>query len=157
MRPHKVLLPLGAVQLGLGGLLVLAGLATGAGLLGGLGLGASLLVMGGLCLLVGLRARDRPADWTSPAAVPPVAPLPPADEPALDAIPEPVQACPHCGSLGLRPPRMGEGGIPGVAEVSDKRVCARCGYQGLAVEFARREDYEAFLRDVDAAGRAPGA
>lgn len=106
----------------------------------------SLAAAGLLFLAVGLRTKRRVADWEPPAPVP--APAPPTAEGDLDALPEPVVACPHCGSLAVRPVPMAEGGIPGVSELSDARACGRCGYHGLPVEFATRDDYADFLRLV---------
>lgn len=84
-------------------------------------------------------------DPPTPAPRPNVAvELPDADQ--LTAIPEPVQACPECGYLGIRAPTLRDGGVPGWSDLGDKRVCPRCGYQGLQVEFKTREDYVEFLR-----------
>ena len=67
----------------------------------------------------------------------------------LAAIPLPILACPDCGSPGMRPMRADEGGVPGANEISDKRVCAKCGYRGLAIEFDDRQDYADFLDDLE--------
>lgn len=132
------------LMLAFGAILVLAGLA----LLLALGdpmaallpvlLGAALLVVGST---LGRRSGPAPAS-------PRPAPVPPVGAEDVSGVPEPVTACPQCGFLGVRPLHLGEGGIPGVAELSDKRQCPRCGYQGLAVTFPRRDDYRAFLADL---------
>ena len=76
-------------------------------------------------------------------------PVPNVDEPALSALPLPLLACPDCGALGMRALRMDEGGIPSVSELLDHQACPRCRYQGLAVEFARREDYASYVRRLN--------
>lgn len=81
-------------------------------------------------------------------------PVPPAPADALDALPLPIRACPECGSAGMRPLAMGEGGVPGVSELLDRQLCPRCGHEGLAVAFDRHEDYASFLRRLDLAWRA---
>lgn len=149
MRSHVLILILARGALGLAALMLLSLPYVG---LFALYAAASLAVAGALFLAVGLRARRGVADWEPPAAVSPLAP--PASEDDLDALPEPVVACPHCGSLAVRPLQMGEGGIPGVSEIADARACGRCGYHGLPVEFATREDYADFLRLVAAGSGA---
>lgn len=66
----------------------------------------------------------------------------------LAGMPLPILACPECGAAGMRPARVEEGGIPGASEISDRRVCGRCGHQGLALEFDDRDEYAEFLRDL---------
>lgn len=57
----------------------------------------------------------------------------------------------------MRPLHLEEGGIPGVAELLDVQRCSRCGYQGLAAEFDRPEDYASFVRRLNLTWRAsPG-
>lgn len=67
----------------------------------------------------------------------------------LAAMPLPILACPDCGTAGMRPMRTGEGGVPGANEISDKLVCGKCGYQGLAIEFDDRQEYAEFLADME--------
>lgn len=73
---------------------------------------------------------------------------PPPSGTDLAAIPLPIHACPECGSAGMRPMRLGEGGVPGANEISDKLACPRCGYRGLAIEFDDRDEYAEFLADL---------
>lgn len=75
-------------------------------------------------------------------------PVPPVDDAALGAVPEPVTACPDCGFLGIRMLGISDGVWPGGGEIGDKMTCPRCGYQGLAMRFERREEYGAFLREL---------
>ena len=76
---------------------------------------------------------------------PPVRPVAPED---LAGVPEPVTACPDCGFLGIRMLTLQDGVALGGGEIGDKMNCPRCGYQGLAIRFERREDYGAFLREL---------
>lgn len=78
--------------------------------------------------------------------LPPV-PVPP--EGALDAVPEPVHACPRCGFLGIRAAGIGDGVWPGGGELI-YRVCGRCGFRGQPLRFEERADYRAFLEDLQA-------
>lgn len=73
---------------------------------------------------------------------------PPADAPDIDRLPVPLRVCADCGSPGVRPLRMGEGGIPGAADVLDLMRCGRCGREGIAAEFDRHDDYRGFLRRI---------
>lgn len=82
---------------------------------------------------------------------PPVAPV---DAAAIASLPEPVRACPECAYVGVRMPEIGDGLWPGGGELGDRIVCPRCGYQGIAVLFERREEYGAHLRDL--AGQGAG-
>lgn len=106
-------------------------------------------------VLVLRRLRGRTADNQTPleAAAPPeprvrpVPPVSPAGSDDLSGVPEPVKACPDCGFLGIRPPGIQDGVWPGGGELIFQ-VCPRCDYRGLPVEFQRREEYGAFLRDL---------
>ncbi|HEX2021797.1 MAG TPA: hypothetical protein VHH36_03740 [Candidatus Thermoplasmatota archaeon] len=89
-----------------------------------------------------------------PRARPPPMPVP-APEDVAD-LPKPVTACPDCGFLGIRMPQVADGLWPGGGELGDRKVCPRCGWQGLAVSFQTGEAYRAFLQDL-AAGRNAGA
>lgn len=92
------------------------------------------------------RLDPQPIDTTPrPDRRPPVAPV---SEEAIAALPEPVTACPDCAYIGIRTPELRDGVVPGGGEIGDKIVCPRCGYQGLAVRFDKREDYGEFLRDL---------
>jgi len=82
---------------------------------------------------------------------PPVAPVPVSE---LVDVPEPINACPDCGYLGVRMPELRDGLWPGGGELGSRVVCPRCGYQGLAVRFDTRGEYAAWLRDLDADRRA---
>ena len=142
MRRHHVILGIAAVSFAFAAFLLATGFYAWAFLEAATGL---------VALLVARRVARPSWDYDGPAAPPPpAAPFALAEE-DLAAVPEPVVACPHCGYLGIRAPTMGDGGVPGVSELLDKRVCRRCGYQGLPVEFATREDYRGFLRDLSAA------
>lgn len=92
------------------------------------------------------RLHPTPIDPTPRRDVRP--PIPPVDDEAIAAIPEPVTACPDCAFLGVRMPGIRDGLWPGGGELGDRIVCPRCGYQGLAVRFEKREDYGQFLRDL---------
>lgn len=122
---------------------------------GAVGLGIGGLVTAAALGAVGWRHRQQVFyDPPMPAPRPNVAvELPDADQ--LTAIPEPVQACPECGYLGIRAPTLSDGGVPGYSDMGDKRVCPRCGYQGIQVEFRTREDYVEFLRVLAEGARAP--
>lgn len=82
---------------------------------------------------------------------PRVRPVPPVPEPALEdlaALPMPVLACPDCGFLGVRTPQMRDGLWPGGGELGDRKVCGRCGYQGLVPTFDSPASYGAFVRGL---------
>lgn len=108
-------------------------------------------------LLVALRLRRRAPGSASPHPAP-ESPSPAPrlgidlDEVDFSGVPEPVEACPHCGYLGIRAPTFSDGAVPGVAELSDARVCRRCGYRGVAAVFWTREEYRAFLKALAAPG-----
>lgn len=89
---------------------------------------------------------DEPTDTPSPLPEPVSAPA--ADD-DLSFVPEPVQACPRCGFLGIRPPGVQDGVFPGGGELV-MQVCPRCDYRGLPLRFDKREDYAAFLRELSA-------
>lgn len=76
----------------------------------------------------------------------PVSMVPDAE---LAYLPLPIRACPRCGSLAIHTPRLGEGGIPGTSEILTEHVCPRCDYRGPPLEFARREDYAEFVRELN--------
>lgn len=96
------------------------------------------------------RAHPDAAVSTGPRVVP-QGPVPPPAGEDLAALREPVTACPDCGFVGLRMPGIRDGAWPGGGELV-KMVCPRCGYQGMPVEFATREEYARFLRELAAAG-----
>lgn len=79
----------------------------------------------------------------------PVHPIPPVAAADLEGVPEPVEACPDCGFLGIRPPGIQDGVWPGGGELV-LQVCPRCGYRGLPVTFSKREDYGEFLEQLAA-------
>lgn len=76
-----------------------------------------------------------------------VDPVPTPEVVALAGLPEPFDACPSCGYLGIRPPGIGDGGLPQNALMTE-RLCPRCGHRGPPVEFASREDYVDFVRQL---------
>lgn len=91
---------------------------------------------------------DEP-DVDKPYVVPaPVGPVEPGDD--IHLVPEPAKACPDCGYLGIRPPGVQDGVVPGGGELVFY-VCPRCHYRGVPIQFARREDYADFLRKLAAA------
>lgn len=97
--------------------------------------------------LVARRIRgDEATDEVAPRDVPrPVEA--PAREDELAHVPEPVEACPDCGFLGIRSPGVQDGVFPGGGELV-MQVCPRCDYRGMPVRFERREDYARFLREL---------
>ncbi len=118
-----------------------------------------LLIWPMVFLLIARRLRGQPADAaaaTAPdmgaasgagqARTPPQ-PVRPVGTSDIAAIPEPVSACPDCGFLGIRPPGIQDGVAIGGGELIFQ-VCPRCGYRGVPVEFARREDYAAFVGEL---------
>jgi len=85
------------------------------------------------------RAAARAASRPAPPPVP--------DAAALADLKEPVTACPECGFVGIRMAGIQEGAWPGGGSMM-KVVCPRCDYVGLPLEFAKREDYAAFLAEL---------
>jgi hypothetical protein len=79
-----------------------------------------------------------------------VEPVPPVTASDIAGIPVPFEACPTCGYLGIRPARFGDGAVPGASEIMSERICPRCSYRGLPVEFDEREDYVEFVDDLQA-------
>lgn len=104
-----------------------------------------------LLVAVGALRATRPAH-DAPAPRPMPGPLAMPDAAALEDLPEPVTACPECGFVGIRMAGIQEGVWPGGGSMM-KVVCPRCNYVGLPLEFARREDYAAFLAEMGAVPR----
>ena len=77
-------------------------------------------------------------------------PLPHLSDEDLAAMPLPILACPDCGHAGVRSRRLSDGGIPGVAETTDRVACPRCGFQGIPLEFISADDYRDFLEEAAA-------
>ena len=144
MRRDHVLQGIAVVSFAFAAGLLVAGLPWAA-------LGAA--AQGLLVLAVARRLRRDREEPPVPELGPP--PRPAAgidlDEVDLSGVREPVEACPHCGYLGIRAPALPDGAIPGAAELMDVRVCRRCGYRGLATVFDTREDYRRFLKGLAAA------
>lgn len=112
-----------------------------------------------VALLVTLRRYRRRVRPSSPqdrvqVSVAGRAPVKPVSAEELGPMPEPIRACPQCGSAGIRALTMAEGGVPGASELLDRQRCPRCGYEGLAVVFDTRDDYASFLRRLDLSWRA---
>lgn len=143
MRRDRILLGLALFAFAVALLLLAIGWPWGA---------LSAAAQGGLVLLVRRKLVKERFEWEGPAPPPPVAHGVDVDEVDLSGIPEPVEACPHCGYLGIRAPTVADGGIPGTAEISDVRVCRRCGYRGLATFFETREEYRGFLKGLARGG-----
>jgi predicted RNA-binding Zn-ribbon protein involved in translation (DUF1610 family) len=87
------------------------------------------------------RARAAAARLTLDTDLAEPAPLP--DGATLAQLPEPVRACPRCGSYAIRPLRLQER-----AELLDSVACPRCGYEGRPVVFDRSAEYGAFLEEL---------
>lgn len=67
---------------------------------------------------------------------------------ALAALPEPVTACPRCGSPAIRPAQAAEGAFAGGGELLGIHHCPKCGHTGPAMTFARRAEYARFVEGL---------
>lgn len=98
-------------------------------------------------LLVGWRmARQRPDIELLRAR--PVPPVEVPDAADVSDLPAPISACPDCGFLGIRMPQIEDALWPGGGELGDRKVCPRCGFQGLAVSFDSGDEYATFVRGL---------
>lgn len=91
-----------------------------------------------------LRPEEPREDAWVRAAPRPVARVEASD---LGSLPEPVTACPDCGFIGIRPPGVQDGVWPGGGELIEQ-VCPRCGFRGLPMQFATREEYAEFVAQL---------
>ncbi|MEA3198662.1 MAG: hypothetical protein QOE90_90 [Thermoplasmata archaeon] len=96
-----------------------------------------------IAALTRARARKEPAP-VAPRPVPPTTGALPGVE-DLEGLPFPLTVCPDCGYPGVRHPGIRDGVWAGGGETGARFVCPRCGFQGIPVEFERREDYLGFL------------
>ncbi|MEA3201838.1 MAG: hypothetical protein QOE90_3266 [Thermoplasmata archaeon] len=99
---------------------------------------ASLLVLGLAILLPGIASLRGPPH-VAPSPARPTLPVPQVD---VARLPEPIAACPRCGS-----PEMGGPGRDPLAHGGQGR-CAHCAYRGPAILFDARADYAAWLSDA---------
>lgn len=59
-----------------------------------------------------------------------------------------IEACSRCGSLEIRAPAIGEGGIPGSSEIAGVCYCRRCRRRIAPIIFENEEEYKEFLNKL---------
>lgn len=136
-------------------------------LLGLLAVTSGQYVIGGVLLLLGaadiwttnrrrakspVRANATQATPHGPAKPP----VPMADDVSLNALREPITACPDCGFLAIRSAGAAGGAYAGGGVLLSACRCPRCGYEGLPIRFAQRDDYARFVAELHALWKARG-